>query len=281
MIVYDAFVGDDNKALKLVQHDLWFRTNDLWIDSDGLAMSSCFYMFSLARKSFMFNTGENPLFFPEREQIPTIDSFDQRVLQGAHQLIADTYRWCQHKVIAPPFQQNAQDYRAYLRDNWITYLKHEFAQWVSNIAVAEMIVRAVVFQNSTKGYEAEDLLKQFLEKRYAAYLAHMKSAGKTTASKDQALLDDFTRIRIEPDAIVLEIQTLAWDGHTPETHWEEVKRLPPTTKESEITKQHKQLLQRRRFFRVCTVCNERQPNGCMHDDEICQSCAEKTLGVVY
>ncbi len=51
MIVYDAFGGDDNKALKLVQHDLWFRTNDLWIDSDGLAMSSCFYLFSLARKS--------------------------------------------------------------------------------------------------------------------------------------------------------------------------------------------------------------------------------------
>jgi len=80
---------------------------------------------------------------------------------------------------------------------------------------------------------------------------------------------------------VLEIQTLAWDGHTPETPWEEVKRLPPTTKESEITKQHKQLLQRRRFFRVCTVCNERQPNGWMHDAEICQRCAEKTLGVVY
>ncbi len=34
-------------------------------------------------------------------------------------------------------------------------------------------------------------------------------------------------------------------------------------------------------YRVCTRCNETNPPEWMHDDQTCQSCAERYLGVVY
>lgn len=140
-----------------------------------------------------------------------------------------------------------------------------------------------------KPFSSDEERLEYLFKLYEEMIAAEKvgkkelegGTSKALTPEDQELLDSFTRIRHEPDAIVLEIQSITWHGHTPEGHWEEVKRLDPTTKDSEVTKQHKQLLQRRRFFRVCTICNERKINGWMHNDEICQGCAQKTLGVVY
>jgi hypothetical protein len=34
-------------------------------------------------------------------------------------------------------------------------------------------------------------------------------------------------------------------------------------------------------FRVCSMCVQRNPPEWMHDDEVCQRCAEQELGVVH
>ena len=34
-------------------------------------------------------------------------------------------------------------------------------------------------------------------------------------------------------------------------------------------------------FSVCAHCDQRKPPESMHDDEVCQSCAERDLGVAY
>lgn len=44
---------------------------------------------------------------------------------------------------------------------------------------------------------------------------------------------------------------------------------------------HAALESRRSKFRVCVRCEKQTPPEWMHDDEICQSCAERHVGVVY
>jgi hypothetical protein len=34
-------------------------------------------------------------------------------------------------------------------------------------------------------------------------------------------------------------------------------------------------------FRVCRFCNGRTPPELLHEDDVCQACAQQHLGVVY
>ncbi len=49
----------------------------------------------------------------------------------------------------------------------------------------------------------------------------------------------------------------------------------------EIEKAINQLLNSRRYFRICGRCRQLNPTGHMHDGFACQSCAEKFLGIVH
>lgn len=187
MFVGAAFPSDKNDDLMWIQHDLWFKLNGAFIDEDNFALSSCFYIFWCARKAFFWSIDENPLFFPEREQLQTIKSFDHRVLQNAHRKIAAFYRWIQGASLKPAFDdgntyrdwhRNRQrtgiygkpnSYNIYLLDNWKTYLRYELLDISFNhISISEHIVRAVLFQNTEQGYEAEDSIDEFLTLRYGS-----------------------------------------------------------------------------------------------------------------
>jgi rRNA maturation endonuclease Nob1 len=60
-----------------------------------------------------------------------------------------------------------------------------------------------------------------------------------------------------------------------------VKTLPAGSTPDTIEIARRALLQRRRFFRTCRLCGERNPLGWMMDDGMCQSCGESKLGVVF
>ena len=167
MFVGPTFSEDQDRDLMWVQHDLWFKINGAWFEEDSLAMGASFYMFSCARKAVMFLTETNPLFFPEREGLSTVSSFDHRVLQVPHELLASFYSWRIQTVIPPAFSAALADYRAYLLDAWKTYLRHEVAHITfGRLDIAEQIVRAVIFQNTEKGYVAEDRIIAELDQRY-------------------------------------------------------------------------------------------------------------------
>lgn len=167
MFVGPTFSEDQDRDLMWVQHDLWFKINGAWFEEDSLAMGASFYMFSCARKAVMFLTETNPLFFPEREGLSTVSSFDHRVLQVPHELLASFYRWRIQTVRPPAFSVALADYRAYLLDSWKTYLRHEVAHITfGRLDIAEQIVRAVIFQNTEKGYVAEDRIIAELDQRY-------------------------------------------------------------------------------------------------------------------
>lgn len=189
MFVGETFTDDKDYDLQWIQHDLWFKLNGAWMDVDGFAMGSSMYIFWCARSAFLFQTGENPLFFPERDKLASIESFDHRVLQYAHCKIAAFYRWIQASVGKPAFvdgvaykdwlerRRNAKrqglplpghhPYHAYMLDGWRLYLRHEVPSltW-GNIPLSEYIIRAVLFQNTEQGYAAEDFIDEFLTLRY-------------------------------------------------------------------------------------------------------------------
>lgn len=177
MYVGSSFLGDDNEKLMWIQHDLWFKSHDTWIEEGGHVMGSCTFMFRLARKAYMFKTGLNYSQSPERTRIMKKGCFDHRVLQASHGIVAAYYRWCHRNEEVPALAKNEKDYRNYLLDAWILYLRHELAHLTfGNIDGAEAIVQAVVFENSKKGYEAEDRLVKLLKDRYGTNFAKDEEA---------------------------------------------------------------------------------------------------------
>ena len=174
MFVGTTFPGDENRELMWLQHDLWFKLNGAFFDLDGLAMSSSFYMFWSARAAFLFNTPENPLFFPEREQLSQVEWFDHRILQFAHHKMASFYRWTVGGQRMAAFSEGSQDRKAFFLDSWKIYLRHEVANLTfGNLGFSEAVVKAVIFGNTEKGYEAEDWIASSLDKRYGEHFNTM------------------------------------------------------------------------------------------------------------
>ena len=177
MYVGSSFLGDDNEKLMWIQHDLWFKSHDTWIEEGGYVMGSCSFMFRLARKAYMVNTELNSLVHTELERLSNIEGFDHRVLQTSHDIVAAYYRWCHRNEEVPALATTENDYRKYLLDAWILYLRYELSHLIfGNIKAAEAIVQAVVFENSKEGYEAEDRLVNLLKDRYGTNFAKDKDA---------------------------------------------------------------------------------------------------------
>ena len=163
MIIGKNFGEDADYVCMAIQHDLWFKSNGAFIDDNGFAIDSCFYIFSCARKAVMFHTNSNPLFFPERESLPILESFDHRVLQEFHDHIASHYRWRLRRTEEFAFSNKEKDNLAYKLDAWKLYLRYEVTDIMfNNLDVAEHIARAVLFQNTKDGYESEDRSVQYL-----------------------------------------------------------------------------------------------------------------------
>ena len=91
-------------------------------------------------------------------------------------------------------------------------------------------------------------------------------------------------ILLSPEAMELRLPTLNWDGpYTPvktSCLWQrlalnELKKsqLPRLIAEAQAQQQQS-------FFN-CKYCGQRNPEGWMHSPDVCQSCAEKELGIVH
>ena len=104
------------------------------------------------------------------------------------------------------------------------------------------------------------------------------------AVNDAEIMEEFTRIRQADDVLLVEVGQVRWHGpHTPEIEWGGTGvALPLDASPETIRGARLALLARRKFFRICVRCEERMPLGWMEDDgSICQSCAERFLGVVH
>jgi len=95
---------------------------------------------------------------------------------------------------------------------------------------------------------------------------------------DDYLLHEFTRVRIEAGAQVVEVGAINWDSR--ELTWTPVVRLPEGSSSEQASHARRKVLHRRKFFGVCDECGERMPRGHM-EGSLCHSCMEMNHGVVF
>ncbi len=100
--------------------------------------------------------------------------------------------------------------------------------------------------------------------------------------KKAQLLKEFIRIDKTPLDIVILVREIDWDGPAkPISSWLEWKRLASGASEDEIKQTAALVLEDPAYFRYCVECGEQNPIGWMHDDRVCQTCAQSKHGVVY
>ena len=101
-------------------------------------------------------------------------------------------------------------------------------------------------------------------------------------SPDVELIDAFMRTRETREGTVLEVAVVEWHGpHEPGLRWEEYQSWVGTPTNDEVKAAQLRALADPEFFMQCNRCGERRNIGHMHDNIICQGCAERYLGVVH
>jgi hypothetical protein len=99
---------------------------------------------------------------------------------------------------------------------------------------------------------------------------------------DHELRGEFFRIKRASSATRILVREIGWRGaHAPASSWVAAARLPEGASEADVEAAVLAILQDPKFFRICTECQERHPLGWMHNERICQRCAERNHGVVY
>ena len=99
---------------------------------------------------------------------------------------------------------------------------------------------------------------------------------------DRELRREFVRVERTEERVQILVREIRWDGpYTPISTWAIARTLPAIPSESEIENAVARILEDDRYFQVCNECGERKPLGWMHDESICQGCAEANHGVVH
>lgn len=91
-------------------------------------------------------------------------------------------------------------------------------------------------------------------------------------------------ILINPDAMELRLPVLTWIGPHKSAQtsrlWE--RYALDQLEEAQLADLIAQaLVQQQESFSDCQYCGQHKPKGWMHGEDVCQSCAEKELGIVY
>jgi len=99
---------------------------------------------------------------------------------------------------------------------------------------------------------------------------------------ESELLKEFIRVEKTTRFARILVCEIEWDGpEKPLSRWVVGKTLRAEAAVVDIQHEAMEMLQDPRFFGVCEECGERNPNGLMLDEEICQSCAVKNHHVVF
>ena len=88
---------------------------------------------------------------------------------------------------------------------------------------------------------------------------------------DEELIKQFIRTERAEDGVVITVCEIEWPTPSePVSHWTIVSLLSLDASEAQVDRAVRSVLVDSRFFGVCATCRERNPNGWMHDDTVCQ-----------
>lgn len=150
MIVNCNFKGDNNEALKWDQHDNYQK--------------SLANIFSAAKSALIQADAIIGSNLPIVEKVLPISSFDHRVLQNAHDIIAAAYRYKnddggQLRLFVGP--------KSLYSDLWSNWLTQELEALIVYPQFVQSIIESVVFSNTKQGYLAEEKLRNILFTHYS------------------------------------------------------------------------------------------------------------------
>ncbi len=136
--VCSCFVGDEDMVLAWKQHDVYGRAL-------GAIVSACNRYASFA-KVVLADTGH--------DEWGTIETFDHRVLQGGHDLLAAAWRYghdSRQGVL--PFEGSEHTPSSELL--WLDWLQTEVSAWIDEPQLVRSVQLALTNQNRPIGYLAE------------------------------------------------------------------------------------------------------------------------------
>lgn len=191
MWVCAEFEGDDDENLKSLQHD-------------------CYYASLALITQLLEDAAEKPL----SKKLPNIRSIDHRTLQGSHDILAAAFRHF-HKQSLGYRTVTEKDANSPIRtkENGKTDTKivNEWENWVeawlkSKPTIILQLSKAVTFQNTNEGYEAEKLAKKLirLECSDIAWLetaideqADSAFAGQPGSQRSDRRLEEATKEQVD------------------------------------------------------------------------------------
>ncbi len=152
MIVCQVYPNDNNKILKQVQHEHYLKLV-------GFLFDYVKNRFLKAANLLLHNSASI-------EKLKEWDSFDHRVLQEAHDIIAAKYRYQYDDGGQIDFLVSIPQEDIY-RKGWISWFHQEAQLLIDNDEFCRAIINVVIFQNNELGYSAEAQLKEFLYYHYS------------------------------------------------------------------------------------------------------------------
>ena len=100
--------------------------------------------------------------------------------------------------------------------------------------------------------------------------------------KDSELRKEFIRVEKTRLSVQILVCKINWDGsHSPISKWVVGRKLSRKATKAEIESAIVETLGDFNYFQVCLECDKRNSIDHMHDENICQGCAETKHGVVH
>lgn len=191
MWVCAEFEGDDDENLMLLQHD-------------------CYYASLALIRKLLEDDVENPL----SKQLPDIRSIDHRTLQGSHDILAAVFRHFHKQSLGyRTVTEKDANSQIGIKENGTTdtEIVNEWQNWLkawlkSKPTIILQLSKAITFQNTNEGYEAEKLAKKLirLECSDIAWLetaideqADSAFAGKPSSQRSDGRLEEATKEQVD------------------------------------------------------------------------------------
>lgn len=93
-------------------------------------------------------------------------------------------------------------------------------------------------------------------------------------------LDGYFQCVENADRWEFQVGVVVWVGaHTPTIMWKRYRSWSRQPDAARLARARASAIKEPRFFRNCSICGEIHNTGHMHDQQTCQGCAERYLGV--
>ena len=189
MLVFAYFDGDDDEEVALKQHDVYGEALFIIVRTCNL--------FALRARTILEDT--------DHPDWGTVEKFDHRTLQGAHDILAAVWRF-RHDVrqfelfvemrwgwplIDPGTPVEPHDLLAEVPGRWLAWLREEVEGWSALPHLVRLVQLILANQNEPAGYRAESQLSVHLFDQFedVPWIPKFRAAYEADLANDRARLE--------------------------------------------------------------------------------------------